>query len=600
MTKHNIIALLALLGCSITAAAQDTIRITARDVAANYDLQAEFIDDTAALPHWMQQHRQSYPQLSHICTNIAKSAQTMIRDLDADFHDGIVTFDERHIMVNYEQDRLQLLRIIDQANLLRHTYDSLEAQRISAEQEQARQKALAEERRKQAIKENELTQLRETIQLQHRKIAALCNDASVTDKTKLKELKDTYYAYLAVYNKYDLSSYSNIDLLTESNLELRDFQTHLRDSVLGENSYVARIARFKDELKIDSEKYPAIYRSYCKLFKRTSLPVNFANLDEYDQYIDKLKETIAIQQMYRLSVDELAKIDAQSETIATTYGKRYRDISSAYHTMVSSLDFTPAFLTRAQGIEYYAKLHEFQEVQQRYIANLSRLEKIRNRGDILCERNLKKHYDIVVSYRELSSNTSFIANFKTLDGADLYDEKLSTFETIQDIYESMSFLRDTIEANHNLIVNARSIDKILLNGYKGIRKIQNFSARFTTVAQGNDLINNLNAFILVQQQFLETISQRDIMNKNAEAIAAYEKNYPNIARAYARIAKSYAHYPIYNIQELEQYQRTLQRHISAQQIFIEAINSPDASSYNQQLKRVTDNDKIKLILKILQ
>lgn len=589
---------MALLSLAPLGWAQDTIKLTARDVATNYGLNPEFLDDTNSLGSYLQSLPQNYADLSKTCLTIAKSAQTMIQDLDVDYRDGVVYFDNTHQLVNYDVDKAMLNQLILRAERLSHDYDSLEHQRILEEQRKSQERARAEALRIKAQKEAELAQIRNEVNASHKSIAAICNDGSITDKAKVKELKDIYYAYLSVYNKYDLSSTTDLDELKESNLELLDFQTHLKDSVLGNNSHLAQIARFKDEFKTDSERFPNVYRSYCKLFKKISIPVAFATLEEYDLYIQRINETKEVQRQYRQSIYELTRINANNENIANLYGKRYKDISSAYHTMFTSQDFTPAFVTSDEGLRYLNGLKEFQDVQQHYIDNFARLEKIRAKSESIMETNVKANYDIVTSYKELLSHNSFVANFRTLDGAELYAQRLDNFELMQAAYDTIILLRNEIQRKNDSILNSKIADKFLLTGYKAIKKNQTLTPHFLTLPQGEDFIRNLKEFINVENLFLIAIAERQLLFNRRDEITSREGSYPNIVKAYNKMAKTYTYYAIENVQDLERYRRTQERHLSCQQVFMQALSGADAASYNQQLKRVNDASKIRLILKI--
>lgn len=589
---------MVLLCCARAGMAQDTIRLTARDVAENYGLRPEFFDDTNSLANYLGTLAKDYAELSKTCRSLANSANTMIQDLDADYEDGIVRFDNTHHLVNYDVDKAMLVRFIERAEQYSLRYDSLERQRIIEEQRQAKERAIAEARRIKEQKESELAKLRADINSRHKTIAAICNDGSITDKAKIKELKDIYYAYLSVYNKYDLTSTTEPDYLIPSNGELLKFQTHLADSVLGSNSYLAQISRFKDEFKNDSERFPAVYKSYCKLFKKISIPVTFATLEEYDQYIQRINETKEVQRQYRQSIDELSRIHTNSETITTLYGKRYKEISSAYHSMFASEDFTPVFVTVEEGRRYLRGLEDFQEVQQHYIDNFSRLERIKAKGDMIQETNLKRHYDIVTSYKELLSHNSFVANFKTIDGAELYKQRLDNFELLQQAYDTLIDLRNAIQRKNDSILNSKVADKYLTNGYKAIKKNQNLVPHFLTLSQSEDFIRTLRAFIEVQNVFLNTISQRSVLFDQRDEINSREGSYPNIVKAYNRMAKTYEYSIIENEQDLQRYGNTQERHLNCQRIFLQALSGADATSYNQQLKRVNDVSKIRLILKI--
>lgn len=589
---------MAFLSLASIGWAQDTIRLTARDVAQNYGLKAEFLDDTNSLRNYLQTLPQNYAELSRTCTIIAQSANTMIQDLDADYHDGLVWFDNTHFLTNYDVDKSMLQLLIARAERYSHEYDSLEKVRVAEEQRKAKERALAEAKRIKAEKESALGKIRTDINNRHKTIAAICNDGSVTDKAKMKELKDIYYAYLSVYNKYDLSSTTDLDEMIATNQELQTFQTHLHDSVLGNNSYLAQITRFKDEFKTDSERFPNVYKSYSKLFKKISIPVTFATLEEYSQYVQRINDTKEVQRQYRQCIDELQRINTNSDNIANLYGKRYKEISSAYHTMFASQDFTPAFVTKEEGQRYLQGLKEFQEVQQHYINNFERLERIKAKGDQIQESNLKKNYDIVTSYKELLNHHSFVANFRTLDGAELYAQRLDNFELMQQAYDTLIRLRNDIQRKNDSIMNSKIADKYLLNGYKAIKKNQVLTPHFLTLPQSEDFIRTLKEFIYTEDQFLTAINERSQMLATRDEILSREGSYPNITKAYTRMAKSYEYYPIENLQDLQRYSNTQQRHMACQQIFIQALSGADAASYNQQLKRVSDTSKIRLILKI--
>ena len=68
----------------------DTIELHISDIAKNYNLQREFIDDSNALKTYLATKKQNFAEQKQLCQKIATNARTMIADLDLNYTVSIV------------------------------------------------------------------------------------------------------------------------------------------------------------------------------------------------------------------------------------------------------------------------------------------------------------------------------------------------------------------------------------------------------------------------------------------------------------------------------------------------------------------------------
>lgn len=576
----------------------DTVSLRVYDVVNNYGLQRSFIEDSNGLQTYLAEQPQNFAKLEKLCQTIAIDARAMIADLDLDYRDGVVWLDTNLIIENYDQDRRVLQHLATHAENLKEHYFILKEEQIAKEKLMAEVRAQEEARRRQLAQNERLATVHEEIADHHRSINHICNNRNITDKTEQKTLKDLFYAYLAVYNKYDITTPKATDRLLAENNALNNFQQNLLDSVLSERSYIKRINNFKEELRqVAGREYSNVYKSYSRLFKRTNVAINFSTIDEYKKYIDDLCEIINTQQMYIQSIREQELIAINNKKIQEIYGKKYRDIASAYKDVVTGMDFTPTFLNSVEGNKYFDMIYEFQNVQQCYINNYNRLETIEHTGIALMESCGKEIADIASAYKVLLSKTSFVATFNTLEGAKSYTEKLDNFVTMQTQYDTIIKMRMTIDAQLKKIQYLKSVDKVLSTGYKNIKKTCVLTPDFTTVHQGDAFIKVLSEHIEMQAQFLETMEQQKVLIANREQIFNLSKPYKNITKAYKKLNKSYdTSKAIISMQDFELYQNIQRRHIILQEKMLTILGSANAVDVDQQLKHAGDIDRIKLVI----
>lgn len=598
--KSYILGLLFIVVCFVSYAQNDTIRIKTQDLSENYGLRPEFFEDTNSLILYLNSQNQDYNTLIRTCQTFAIGAHEMINDLDKDNKNGIVWLDATHCISDYDASRSVLQRFIIRATRFAEHYKQLEQEQLEQERKTAILVAQQKQAEQQEQREQQLADLKDGITKQHRTISSICDGTGITDKSKIKDLKDIYYSYLMIYNKYDVNSNFATDSQIDDLARLSDFQNDLLTNVLGDNSYINQIAKFKDELKFATAKnYGEVYKSYNRVFKKTAIAANFTNLDQYGQYIERLRNVIDVQQAYLETVKIYDQINHVSTTIVDLYGRKYNNIANAYKAVADEMYLIPAFNNIDDSKGFIQRLRDFMEVQKIYIANYNRLETISRRGDSIIHGCIKKNYDIVLAYRELLSATSFVGTYKTFGEADYYKERLDNFEQLQFYYQDIVEMRSIISQKDDSITISKSAEKVLVMGYKNIRKTFATSPKFTTTEQGQQYINQLQGIIDMQNICLEAIKNQEKIDSDKEYIAMQGRVYSNIAKAYSKVEKSYVYTsPILSTYDIDKYIQNQNRHIVAQRIFKEAFTSMDASAINQRLKRVSDVDKIKLILNI--
>ncbi len=595
-----ILGLLLLLGNTHLIAQNDTIILKTKDLAENYSLESMFFDDSEAIATYLEKQSGDYNTLYRTCQKFAIGAQSMIDDFTHDYRNGRVWLDETHYIDDFDTVRHTLEQIIQKSKQLADHYQHLELLRQEEQQRIAREIENENRRKQQAELAQQAEVLQQQIIEQNRHISSICDGTGISDKTKLKELKDIYYSYLVIYNKYNTSTTQFTPALYNELSELNAFQNDLLENILGEQSYLKQIDKFKDDLKnATAKEFSDIYKSYTRIFRHPSVPANFTNLETYKQYKQQLKNIISVQQAYLQVIDTYKEINTKTNTIVDLYGKKYKESSNAYKTIANEMYVVPSFTTLKESEQFLARLHSFQEVQDIYIANFARLESINLNGDTIIQNCLKKHYDIVVSYRALVSSTNFVATFRTKKESESYSKQLDNFETLQSFYFDIVDLRNTIAQKDDTILNSKGAERVLITGYKLLKKGANTAPNFTTIEQGKQYIGQLNEIINMQNNCIYAIHNQEQIEKDKNDISIQGHTYSYLAKAYTKVAKTYDYLtPITSVKDLNSYIQNQKRHIVAQSIFKEAFLSQDASAINQRLKKVNDVDKIKLILNI--
>lgn len=606
--KRLSLILLALLCCNLAIAqkpkkaAKPITVLSVADILSNYGLDSAMVNDTANVMLFLDQQPQDFVALTNLCVSIRTKAQKALSSIENDypFRDSLVWIDSNTVLGDYAIYEYRLRSLADYMGRLSIRYSRLEQQRVEAEKEAARQRALEEARLQQERRDKTADDLRSNIDLHHRAIITACDGKGITDKAKLKELKDIYYSYLMVYNKYDLSSGRATDESIMRLDELNAFQNDMLENVLGNNSLPYQIENFKNVLKVRCEKGNSdIYRSYSRVFKNTSVPVSFADIKEYEEYINRMHTVINVQSRYLQTIELRAAIASGTDAIVNLYGKKYRDMLGAYKDVAKSINQLPSFTTNAESILFIENLEKFIEAQQIYQDNYSMYEELSARSDTIIRGSRSKFYDVVVAYRNIQSMLHPLPSFKDRGGAVLYDAELDEVRNVQQSYMDVISLRHVIARNEDTLTTNRKLDRTLSNGYKLLSRQVDLKPNFSTVERGRSFINMLNTYIEMQRTCLEALHKLERIKQNEKTITGKENPYRNIIKAYNRIEKSYHGIDeIANTEDLRRYNRQCTYILEMQEAFLNAIHNPDAASIDTQLKKVSELDKIQLIVGI--
>ena len=590
-----------LLGFHVCAQRGDSpVVISVADILPNYGLDPTMVDDSAYAMHYLDSLPQNYVDLTNFCVSVRTKAQRAINSIENDYdhRDSLVWIDSNTVLSDYSIYEYRLRRLADIMGRMSIRYSRLEQQRVEAEKEAARQRAIEEAARRQKERDKEAADLRGSIDLHHRSIISACDGMGIRDKVRIKELKDLYYSYLMFYNKYDLSTgHATPESIAQLD-ELNAFQNDLLENVLGQNSLPSQIENFKNLLKVRCEKENSdVFRSYSRVFKQTSVPVAFADVKEYGDYIKRLQTIINIQNRYMQTIEMRGEINRASENIVQLYGKKYRDVVNSYREVVKSINMVPAFTTNAESINFIKGLETFIAAQQRWIEDYTLLEDISIRSDSIVGGRESKFRDVISAYRSVLPSLVPVPAFKTLDDADRYEELLGEVVRVQQCYQQVIALRHQIERNDDTIMNSRKLDRVVYNSYREFRRQIDLQPSFSSVERGQAFISTLNDYIDMQELCLLILQKRRVIAANADKIESRSSSYRNIAKAYSRMAKVYDDTrEVNNNEDLRHYSRQCDAMMEMQEAFLHLLSSEYAMSSDSQLKRETDVEKIKIVV----
>lgn len=578
-----------------SASAQTPTVLSVRELLPNYGLEPSIVDDTAALMDYLASQPQDYVALTNLCVSLRTRAQKAISSLESDYtvRDSLVWIDSNTVLADYSIYEYHLRRLADLAGRLSIRYSRLEQQRLEAEKEAARQRAIEEARRQQEERDRMAENLRASIDVHNRAIISATFGNGVSDKSKLKELKDIYYSYLMVFNKYDLSPGPASDDMIVRLDELNSFQNDLLENVLGENSLPYQIENFKNVLKMRCENSNSdVYRSYTRVFKRTTVPVSFADVPEYRDYINRLQTVVTVQQRYLQTLDLRATISAGSDAIAARYGKKYRDALNVYRDVLASVNQLPAFTTNAESVLFIQSLEEFIAAQQMYLDAYTSMEEVSARADTILNCSFR---DVAEAYHNVEPLLRVVPAFRDAAGIALFDSRLEEVRQVQQCYLTVIALRTRIAANDDTLVNASKLSRLLGNGYRNIRRAAVLQPQFYNEERGRAFIGQLEDFIKTQELGLSAMNKLRIIDGNERVITGKDNPYRNISRAYQTLVKVYRKIEVIdNMDDLQRFEMQCDGIIEMQEAFIKTMRSATAEDCDKLLRRETDVTKIRL------
>ena len=574
--------------------------LSVADLLSNYGLDSAQVNDTAVAASYLDSQPRDYVALTNLCVSLRTKAQTALNSLNNDYphRDDLIWIDSNIVVADFAIYDFRLRLYADFMGRRSIQYSRLEQQRVEAEKEAARLRAEEEARQRQLARDKEADDLRLSIERHHRSIISACEGVGISDKNKIKELKDLYYSYLMVYNKYDLSPSQATQASIAQLDELNAFQNDLLDNVLGQNSLPYRIENFKNQLKVRCEKdHSDVYRSYSRVFKQTSVPVTFASVQEYQDYIARLQTIISIQQRYLQAIDLRTTIASNYDAISNLYAKKYKPVFNAYKDVHRTVDQVPTFTTNAESLNFIQSLTDYVEAQQLYIQYYPVLEDITRRSDTILNGRHESFKDVSRAYRDLKDNLIPLPSFKTPNDAILYEQQLQQVELLQDSYLRTIEKRTLIQQLDDSLNDNRKLDRTLWDGYRLLRKQVDLTPGFTTVERARSYLATLDDYIAIQRLCLRVLDKRRTIEAQDKQIDRLASNYRNIDQAYSRMKKAYDDFgDITNNEDLRRYDRQCEHVLGMQQAFINLLGSDLASDADTRLKRESDISKIKLVL----
>lgn len=598
--KRYLLILTMLLPWALQAQTPDapTVLSVGELLHNTYRIDTTWVNDTAAMMRYLDEQPQNYVELTNLCVSIRTRAQQALTSIEHDyeFRDSLVWLDSNTVLADFAIYAYRLHNLADMMGRMSIKYSRLEQQRIEAEREAARQRAIEEARRQQEERNRQASDLRSNIDVHHRAIITECDGLGVTDKNRIKQLKDLYYSYLMVYNKFDLSEGNATDESIARLDQLSAFQNDLLDNVLGNNSLPNQIENFKNVLKVRCDKGNAdVYRSYSKVFRNTNVPVSFADIREYEDYIMKLRTIINVQQRYLHTLELRATIASGTDAIVSLYGKKYRDHAAAYREVLKSVDMLPTFTTNAESILFIQRLDEFIAAQQLYLDFYPVMEDISHRSDTIISH--KEFPDVVSAYRDAQSGLNPLPGFRNPEGSAIYEQQLQEVVNVQQCYLDIITMRKAIVANDDTLTARRRVDKILSDGYRLLRKQTDLKPSFSSVERGRSFIALLQNHIDMQTLCLTTLHKLEQISENEKKINDKELPYSNIRKAYSRMCKAYKGVQeITNAEDLRRYNRQCDNMLMMQEAFIETQHGSDVADADARLKRETSIENIKLVI----
>lgn len=576
--------LLILLVCLLAGktSAQNTIPMSVKELAPDYGIRPSFLDDTIHLVRYLDSLNATNTALTDSCVAINAKLMAMENILMYDYrHDNdTVWIDATHYLEDYNH---YTQRISDLSKFV------LDKAHYYIEREHIRQ---------DNIQQTALNLKKDTIDRQHRTIVNACEGIGITDKDRKKDLKDIYYAYLSVYNRYDLSMKRNDSAYTAGLTEFCQFQKHLIDNLLSNNSYSNKINNFTNTLKMRcGHTHSDVLRSYQRAFRQPVPSVTFTNLKEYYKYIGTLDDIQDIQNSYLTVIDLREKITATNKRITSLYYPKFHDVAKTYDAVAATINTIPAFNTSYDAHQFIATLQEFIQVQDCYLEDYNRLMSIQEHGDTIARRCSLKYSDIAKAYKKISDVNSMTPNYLTLDDAVRFGEEMNRFEVLQRQYDTIILLRQMIDSNRDSITKGWMSHMVVYNGFQNIRKQYVSTPTFIDIDGGSQFINQLMEYNDMELRCIKAIKLYNKYKQMEEVVLPEISNYRNIRKAYNTLEKLYITIKAINhLSELMLYSQQLDAFITVQNAILAKVKSPSAEDTDNRLKNEKDTDKIEILL----
>lgn len=567
--------------------AQDTIFLSVKDIAPTFGVPSRFMDDTAVAVRYLDSLQGGNQVLTDTCVSLNARVLAFQNIMLYDYrHQGdTVWVDAKTCLKDYNFYRQKLNDL--SAFFLRKAHTYIEREHYHQDY----------------VQQTVFNQKKDTISRLHRTIVNACEGFGISDVDRKKELKDIYYAYLSVYNRYDLSKNNVNDAYIEQLDRFVQFQNHLINNLLGTGSYRNRIKNFYNTLRIRcGHAHSDVLRSYQRVAARPSAHPNFSTIDGYYDYIDSLQRVVHVQECYLTVVDLREKIAANSERISLLYGSRFRQVVKTYQEVAASVNTLPTFSTQPHADAFIGNMREFVEVQESYLRDYNRLSLIREHGDSINARCAIRYADVSKAYSRMvddlypKSETPKPA-YRSVDDAVRFSVELDNFEMLQRQYDTIIEIRKEIDRLKDTIGKGWMTHILVYNGYQTIRKQMVLTPSFISTIDGSRFIAELRDFNETSEKCVYSIRLANEYRRLDNLLVPAISPYRNIRKAYQRLERAYMTIKAINhTSEVYVYCRQLESFISIQNELMEKANSNEVQNMDTRLYNITDVDKIEAII----
>lgn len=583
----------------------DTVRLSCQDFLIRYGIDTAEVADTVAFRLKLESLSEPYAQSIETCNRYSATLSRARVELanSGTERDGVLWIDERSCYEDYGRFASCLQTCHELARTMLARYTTLEEERLAEERRQAEERARQEAQRRQDELDARWQALLSQVESQHEQILSLCDGNGISDKARLKELSDLGFDYRNCHGRFNLSATQGNERTIERTQQLCQLQRTLIDSVLGPNSYTARIDAFPASLKTRAGKeHHEVYKSYGRVFKNVRIPTHFGQYEEFDAFVARLRDIVAVQQGYVTAIEMREEIANNATALRNLCGKKHKALFDSYARMEEGFNKVPAFATLGEMEMFLATLTEFMLVQNSYQESVHRINAIQQRGDSIVALCVKPYADAAISYRELVAANSFVPSFSTMQGAGFFHRSLDDFEELQADYIQAIGLRQEIALQDASVQKCKKAPKILLSYYKDMKERTPLTASFNNHEKALQYLDMLWFYSETQRNIMESEQLNLELSSNTQTIKAMAKNYPNIWKAYNLLYQS-AEWPkaIRVDNDLARYVDAQHEAIAIQQQVMHVLASDDAADKNNRLKALLkDKNKanIRIILEI--
>ncbi len=580
MKKIKYLLILTACWLSGTAYAQRAIPVSAKELAPNFGIRPIFLDDTIHVARYLDSLDGTNSAMTDSCVTLNAKLLAMANVMLYDYRhsNDTVWIDGEHYIEDYPH-YIENINTLSKFVLSRaHTYIDQENLQQASRQQTA------------------LNQCKDTIDRQHRTIVNTCEGIGISDKNRKKELKDIYYAYLSVYNRYDFSMKRSDSAYLASLYEFSNFQKNVIDNLLSNRCYSAKINNFINTLKIRCENgHTEVLRSYQRTFRQPTPDVSFASIISYYDYINQLETIMEIQNSYMAVVDLREKIIATSKRINDLYYPQSREVAKTYQEVAAAVNMIPAFNTLDDAEVFIRELQEFIQVQNCYLQDFDRLSLIQAHGDSIVQRCGMRFSDVAKAYKQTSSVNSMSPNYRTLDDAARFGMEMERFELLQRQYDTIILLRNQIDRYKDSISKGWMSHLTVYNGFQNIRKQFVFTPTFIDAAGGSDFIDQLKDCRDMELTCISTIKMDEKSKQLDNKISAKAQSYRNIRKAYSTLESTYKTVRTINhISDLVLYIQQQEIFMAVQEAVWAKLET-DAVNTDKQLSGMKDIKRIETI-----